>query len=229
MRQARAAAASEPMGLWEAPRRVVEVDGGMRAKGLAFWLADEHKIDMSKVELRQSPLEGLGVFAAQDLPAGEPLFDIPQSCCIYPELVFADRQLGKSMTALASKAGAGGIDTVALATYLAREKMMGAESRFRPFIEVCPWDSLHPLLWTEAEQDLLDFSYAYVQLNEILDQVDVATDIFEPVLNGGLCGRGKCRKCGCSCSPHLQVGCNERGMSNEINLSLSSELERMGQ
>eukprot|EP00802_Teleaulax_amphioxeia_P011041 Tamp_11071.p1 GENE.Tamp_11071~~Tamp_11071.p1 ORF type:complete len:491 (-),score=134.38 Tamp_11071:488-1783(-) len=155
----------------------------MRAKGLAFWLADEHKIDMSKVELRQSPLEGLGVFAAQDLPAGEPLFDIPQSCCIYPELVFTDRQLGKSMTALASKAGAGGIDTVALATYLAREKMMGAESRFRPFIEVCPWDSLHPLLWTEAEQDLLDFSYAYVQLNEILDQVDVATDIIEPVLN----------------------------------------------
>ena len=166
MRQARAAAASEPMGLWEAPRRVVEVDGGMRAKGLAFWLADEHKIDMSKVELRQSPLEGLGVFAAQDLPAGEPLFDIPQSCCIYPELVFTDRQLGKSMTALASKAGAGGIDTVALATYLAREKMMGAESRyqidvdgivndkyegnvsvcmpcrFRPFIEVCPCGSL---------------------------------------------------------------------------------------
>jgi hypothetical protein len=39
---------------------------------------------------------------------------------------------------------------------------------------VCPWDSLHPLLWTEAEQDLLDFSYAYTQLNEILDQVDVA-------------------------------------------------------
>jgi hypothetical protein len=45
------------------------------------------------------------------------------------------------------------------------------KKRFRPFIEVCPWDSLHPLLWTEAEQDLLDFSYAYVQLNEILDQV----------------------------------------------------------
>jgi len=48
------------------------------------------------------------------------------------------------MTALASKAGAGGIDTVALATYLAREKMIGAESRFRPFIEVCPWHSLPP-------------------------------------------------------------------------------------
>ena len=56
LRQTRAAV-SEPMGLWEAPRRGVEVDGGMRAKGLAFWLAGEHKIDMSKVELRQSPLE----------------------------------------------------------------------------------------------------------------------------------------------------------------------------
>jgi hypothetical protein len=33
---------------------------------------------------------------------------------------------------------------VALATYLAREKMIGAESRFRPFIEVCPWHSLPP-------------------------------------------------------------------------------------
>jgi len=172
----------QPMGLWEAPRRVVEVDGGMRAKALAFWLKDEHKIDMSRIEMRQSPLEGLGVFAAQDLEAGEALFDIPQSCCIYPELVFADRQLGKSMSALASKAGQG-IDVVSLATYLAREKMAGAESRFRPFIEVCPWDSLHPLLWTEAELDLLEGTYAYNELNELLDQVDVATELFEPVLN----------------------------------------------
>ena len=173
---------SAPMGLWEAPRRVVEVDGGMRARGLKFWLEDEHKIDMSKIELRQSKLEGLGVFAAQDLAAGEPLFDIPQSCCIYPELVFADRQLGKSMTVLASKAGQG-IDVVSLATYIAREKMLGAESRFQPFIEVCPWDSLHPLLWTEAELDLLDGTYAYDEINELLDQVEVATEIFEPVLN----------------------------------------------
>ena len=53
------------MSLWEAPKRVVVVDGGVRAKALAFWLKDEHNIDMSKIELRQSPLEGLGVFAAQ--------------------------------------------------------------------------------------------------------------------------------------------------------------------
>ena len=63
----------------EAPRRVVELDGGMRAKGLKFWLQDEHGIDMSKIELRESPLEGLGVFAAQDLAPGEKLFDIPLS------------------------------------------------------------------------------------------------------------------------------------------------------
>jgi len=45
--------------------------------------------------------------------------------------------------------------TVSLATFLAREKMVDAESKFRPFLEVCPWDSLHPLLWTEAELELL--------------------------------------------------------------------------
>ena len=172
----------EPMSLWEAPKRAVEVDGGMRAKALAYWLQDEHKIDMSKIELRQSPLEGLGVFAAKDLAADELLFDIPQSCCIYPELVFADRQLGKSMSALASKAGQG-TDVVSLATFLAREKMVGAESKFRPFLEVCPWDSLHPLLWTEAELELLQGTYAYEELNALLDQVDAATQIFEPVLN----------------------------------------------
>jgi hypothetical protein len=177
-----ASSSAAPMGLWEAPRRVVEVDGGMRAKGLKFWLQDEHNIDLSKLELRQSELEGLGVFAAQDLEPGEPLFDIPQSCCIYPELVFADRQLGKSMTALASKAGQG-IDVVSLATYLAREKMLGKESRFQPFVEVCPWDSLHPLLWTEAELDLLEGTYAYDEIDELLEQVEVATELFEPVLN----------------------------------------------
>jgi hypothetical protein len=40
------------MSLWEAPKRVVVVDGGVRAKALAFWLKDEHNIDMSKIELR---------------------------------------------------------------------------------------------------------------------------------------------------------------------------------
>jgi hypothetical protein len=62
------------------------------------------------------------------------------------------------MTALASKAGAGGIDTVALATYLAREKMIGAESRFRPFIEVCPWRLLH---------SFCGFFYIFVYISNI--------------------------------------------------------------
>ena len=86
------------------------------------------------------------------------------------------------MQALASKAGRG-IETVSLATFLAREKMVGADSRFQPFIEVLPWDSLHPLLWTEAELELLEGTYAFDTINALLDEVDVATEIFEPVLN----------------------------------------------
>ena len=74
------------------------------------------------------------------------------------------------MKALASKAGSG-IDVVSLATFLAREKMVGADSRFQPFIEVLPWDSLHPLLWTEAELDLLEGTYAFNEINDLLDQV----------------------------------------------------------
>ena len=58
------------------------------------------------------------------------------------------------MSELTIKSGQG-TDVVSLATFLAREKMVGAESKFRPFLEVCPWDSLHPLLWTETALELL--------------------------------------------------------------------------
>ena len=40
-----------------------------------------------------------------------------------------------------------------------------------------------PLLWTKAELELLQGTYAYEELNALLDQVDAATQIFEPVLN----------------------------------------------
>jgi hypothetical protein len=53
----------EKMGWWDAPRRIVASDGGMRAKGLYYWLLDEHNVDLSRVELKQSELEGLGIFA----------------------------------------------------------------------------------------------------------------------------------------------------------------------
>ena len=94
-------------GWWDAPKRIVETDGGLRARGLKYWLMDDHGVDLSKVDLRVSPLEGLGVFAAKDLAAGEELFTVPRSCCIYPELVLEDRQLGKTMRQLASRAGSG--------------------------------------------------------------------------------------------------------------------------
>ena len=107
---------------------------------------------------------------------------IPKSCCIYPELVFEDRQLGKSMQKLASAAGEG-IEVVALATFLAREKMKGSESSYKPFIDVLPWDSLHPLLWTDEEVDLLEGTYAHREILAFREQVEVATELLEPVLN----------------------------------------------
>ena len=88
--QLSASASVEPMNLWDAPKRVVEVDGGMRARGLSIWLQEEHAVDMSKLELQQSPLEGLGVFAAHDLAPGEQLFDVPQRC---PALVLSFARL----------------------------------------------------------------------------------------------------------------------------------------
>jgi hypothetical protein len=97
----------DSVGWWDAPKRIVEIDGGLRARGLKYWLMDEHNVDLSKLELKVSPLEGLGVFAAKDLSPGEELFTIPRSCCIYPELVLEDRQLGKTMKQLASRAGTG--------------------------------------------------------------------------------------------------------------------------
>lgn len=111
----------DSVGWWDAPKRIVEIDGGLRARGLKYWLMDEHNIDLSKVELKVSPLEGLGVFAAKDLAAGEELFTIPRSCCIYPELVLEDRQLGKTMKQLASRAGTG----IEVLAHLRTEKLKG--------------------------------------------------------------------------------------------------------
>jgi len=59
-----------------------------------FAAQDREILLFIRPQKKTGPLEGLGVFAAQDVEAGESLFEIPQSCCIYPELVFADRQLG---------------------------------------------------------------------------------------------------------------------------------------
>lgn len=155
----------------------------MRARNLKFWLQEEHGIDFSVVDIRDSPLEGLGTFAVADVKGGEVVFEVPKSCCIYPELVFEDRQLGKTMKKLADVVGAG-IEVIALATFLAREKMMGTQSSYQPYIEVLPWDTaLHPLLWTEPEVDLLQGTYAYDQLQDLRQQVDAATQLFEPVLN----------------------------------------------
>ncbi|KAJ1468924.1 hypothetical protein T484DRAFT_1853692 [Baffinella frigidus] len=146
-------------------------------------------MDLSAITLKNSPLEGLGMFAARDLEPGETVFTIPRECTVYPEMVLEDRMLGKSMKALASKAGTGietvalatylareklagtGIETVALATFLAREKLVGSESSRRAYIEVLPWDSMHPLLWTDAEVDLLEDTYAYEEIMQFRDQV----------------------------------------------------------
>ena len=34
-----------------------------------------------------------------------------------------------------------------------------------------PWDSMHPLLWTDAEVDLLEDTYAYEEIMQFRDQV----------------------------------------------------------
>jgi hypothetical protein len=101
---------------------------------------------------------------------GEPIFDVPRSCTIYPELVFADRGLGGSMQKLASASGTG-VEVVALATFLAKEKLKGSESTFRPYIECLPWDATHPLMWTDDEVELLKGTYAYDEILGFRDQV----------------------------------------------------------
>jgi len=181
--RATASVEAEELGWWDSPARAVESDGGMRANNFKFWLKDEHKVDLSNADIRESPLEGLGVFVDKDLSKGDVLFEVPKSACIYPELVFNDRQLGKTMKQLAKQAG-DGIEVIALATYLSREKMMGTQSTYQPYIEILPWDtSLHPLLWTVPEVELLQGTYAYDQVQEFRDQVEAATELFEPVLN----------------------------------------------
>ena len=64
-------------GWWDAPKRIVETDGGLRARGLKYWLMDDHGVDLSKVDLRVSPLEGLGVFASPVPPPPHPPHPIP--------------------------------------------------------------------------------------------------------------------------------------------------------
>ena len=66
------------------------------------------------------------------------------------------------------------MQVVALASFLAREKLRGSESAFRPYIECLPWDSLHPLLWTDDELDLIRGTYAHERIADYRDQACIA-------------------------------------------------------
>ena len=50
-----------------------------------------------------------------------------------------------------------------------------------------PWDSMHPLLWTDAEVDLLEDTYAYEEIMQFRDQV---SGFVRAALYARLCTRG---------------------------------------
>ena len=54
---------------------------------------------------------------------------------------------------------------------MAKERLRGSESSFRPYIECLPWDALHPLMWTDDEVDLLEGTYAQDEILELREQV----------------------------------------------------------
>lgn len=119
------------------PRRPInsdEVDSvEQRIKRLTLWLEDGG-VDMEKILLVRASVdeEKIVLVAAEDVPAGTKLFEVPDKLVLTADAAFADPSVGKSLKDIALKQrqpGGKGFDTFAIATLLATERVRRAAVR----------------------------------------------------------------------------------------------------
>lgn len=144
---------------------------------LERWLSDKHGVRLDAARVAEAgPGRGRGLFAASACGAGEVLFEIPLDACIAEDAISREPgEFGSALAAIVSKGGKGGW-VVATTALLLKERGLGSQSRWAPYIASLPWDDADSVLdWSADELSLLRGSSARAECEELQREVGAAT------------------------------------------------------
>jgi len=141
--------------------------------------------------------QGDGLFVTQDVSQNDYLMVIPETKCMSLEYAWEDDELGDVFCFLTDEGGPGA-RTAALAGFMAKEWLqiqyygssIGGSStpKWDPYLRVLPWKESdrgqeHMLWWThEKVEELLGDSFAYDEVLNTLNEVDVAVENLQTIL-----------------------------------------------
>jgi SET domain len=153
------------------------------------WLkADEATFISDAIALKESTRGGgYGAFLTAPVQQGEVLFQIPRTKCITLQNVVGDDKCGKLFTALMEKAGPGG-NTVAMAGYIAKERLQMERSAYAPYLATLPWargvnKQEHILYWTDEQiEELLPGSMCYREAVDLRNEVALAIRVLDTII-----------------------------------------------
>lgn len=83
--------------------------------------------------------EDLGLVAQRDIAQKEVVLEVPEGLWISPDAAAADPELGRLCAGLKP--------WVSVALFLIREKGRGAESSWKPYLDILPRSTDSPLFW----------------------------------------------------------------------------------
>lgn len=157
-------------------------------QALLEWLRSNGAEINEKIELRASSQgDGYGAFVNSDVQADELLFTIPRAACLTLDDATSDAGCGETFSKLIEKAGPGG-NTVSMAGYMAKERLVGTASRWRPYFETLPWErgvnaQEHVLFWPDdMVEDLLAGSLCYNEAASLREEVNLSVRVLGPMI-----------------------------------------------
>lgn len=132
---------------------------------------------------------GYGAFVSDDCDADELLFEIPVTKCLRVSDALSDAVLGSGFKALMEKAGPGG-NTVALAGFIAQERLKGDDSQYAPYLNSLPcwkrdiYNQEHVLYWSDEEvEELLRGTMSYGEAIDLRKEVSVANKVLRTIFS----------------------------------------------
>jgi SET domain len=178
---------------------------------LLSWLRSKCATVNPKLSLQPSTRigGGYGAFVSEAAEAGEVMFMIPREACITLSDALNDKPCGTSFKQLIEKAGPGA-STVALAGYLARERLKalheqtldatigsndregerktGGSPSYAPYLETLPWargvnNQEHILFWSDDEiEQYLKGTMCYSETVSLRQEVELATTVLNRII-----------------------------------------------